>query len=75
MGRSCRYNRSIRTLSKDLEKYDMSSDANQDRAADASDNGVGDGIQIESTSRKNTVSKQKTELYLAMQILKILLIE
>lgn len=33
----------FRTLSKDLEKYDMDSEANMDRAADASANGVGDG--------------------------------
>lgn len=33
----------FRTLSKDLEKYDMDSEANSDRAADASANGVGDG--------------------------------
>ena len=33
----------FRTLSKDLEKYDMDTEANMDRAADASANGVGDG--------------------------------
>lgn len=33
----------FRTLSKDLEKYDMGTEANSDRATDASANGVGDG--------------------------------
>ncbi len=33
----------LRTLSKDLEVYDMDAEANQDHASDASANGVGDG--------------------------------